>query len=550
MGRKGILTVSCILFVSFSCLAQIGEIPIGNLKDSVNNSANKISAVNIPSTNLSQQDSVSKGLKISDHTAAVNNNINKYQSNINKKDSSLQNLKNLPAKYFDQEDAKMDKYTTNVNTATVKVLQKLSRLENKVKPILEETNPAAADRLFGNGQMTFGTLLQKIQNGDSITMNYRTQYNAYNDSLTTKLKYIEQQKSSLNASLVQPAIDANKKADELDKADDNSAAVQQFIKDRKAQLIQGSFQYIGNCKYLNSMDQESWYYVQTIKNYKETLSDPNKSEQTAMGLLNKIPAFQKYMNQNSQLCSLFGLSAGGDGSDTDSTGQDSGIAGLQTRAAVQNLLQTKMPAGSAPNAGAQSITGSAQQAQQQLSQLKDNANSSGSGGNSDVPNFKPNTQKTKTFLKRIEYGANIQFERNNSLLPAVADIAFTVGYKLNDNNTIGVGVSYNIGLGSISDINITQQGLGLRSFIDCKLKKQIYATGGFEMNYSTQFQSIYQLKNTPSAWQQSGLIGLKKKMNIQTSFFKSTDVEILYDMLYRQHVPISQPFLFRAGYSF
>ena len=35
------------------------------------------------------------------------------------------------------------------------------------------------------------------------------------------------------------------------------------------------------------------------------LKDPKKIEQKALSILNKLPAFQKFMKQNSQLASLF-----------------------------------------------------------------------------------------------------------------------------------------------------------------------------------------------------------------------------------------------------
>jgi hypothetical protein len=49
-------------------------------------------------------------------------------------------------------------------------------------------------------------------------------------------------------------------------------------------------------------------------------------------------------------------------------------------------------------------------------------------------------------------------------------------------------------------------------------------------------------------WQQSGLIGISKKMNVKTKFFKGTKLQLLFDMLANQHVPVSQPVLFRVGY--
>ncbi len=183
-------------------------------------------------------------------------------------------------------------------------------------------------------------------------------------------------------------------------------------------------------------------------------------------------------------------------------------------------------------------------------QLKDKIlKAGGSSGDVDIPDFKPNMQKTKTFLQRIEYSSDFQFAKTNSLLPTTVDIGLGVGYKLNDKSLIGIGVSYKMGLGSIQHISITHQGVGLRSYIDWKLKKQFFVSGGFEMNYNAQFKNIAQL-NSYSDWQQSGLIGLSKKINVKTKWFKGTKLQLLYDMLCNQHTPVTQPILFRIGYNF
>jgi hypothetical protein len=305
-------------------------------------------------------------------------------------------------------------------------------------------------------------------------------------------------------------------------------------------LIDQSLQYIGNSKYLQKISKESYYYVATIKNYKEIFSDKKKAEQTALTILNKIPAFTKFIQQNSMLARLFGAPSGG--SSTAS------LAGLQTRASVNALIQNQIAAGG-PNAQ-QQITQNIQQAQGELSKLKDKIIKAG-GGSSDeeLPDFKPNQQKTKTFKQRLEFGSNIQFAKNNVFVPTTADIGVSLGYKPTDKSVIGLGASYKIGMGSIEHISITHQGIGLRSFVDWKLKKQFFISGGYEMNYNAAFKNIQQLQNY-SGWQHAGLVGLSKKINIKTKWFKETKLQLLYDMLARQHVPVSQPVIFRTGYNF
>ena len=157
-------------------------------------------------------------------------------------------------------------------------------------------------------------------------------------------------------------------------------------------------------------------------------------------------------------------------------------------------------------------------------------------------------QKTKTFFQRLEYGANFQTVKSNSLIPGGTDVGLSIGYKINDKSVVGIGASYRLGFGSIDKIKFSHEGIGLRSFMDWKIKKQFFVTGGFEMNYNASFKNIAALQEF-NAWQQSGLLGISKKMMMKSKLMKSTKVTLLYDFLYRQHVPVSQPVVFRVGYN-
>jgi hypothetical protein len=454
---------------------------------------------------------------------------------------AIQNLQKVPVKYLEAVESKINKYSNRITGKTEKTLAKLSKWENKIKNILDQVSPETSQKLFGSNATTFTTLLKKLQEGKAITEGYRTKYNEYRDKLTTSIKYLEDQKDKLNKNLIQPINTAKKKLTELEQDINNAEAVEAFIKERKQQLLNEAVKYIGKSKYLTKIDKEAYYYVETLRNYKELFSDKKKAEELAYKILNKIPAFKNFVQQNSMLASLFRMPGNG------STDMAS-LAGLQTRTSVQALIQDRIATGG-PNAR-EIFSQNLQRGQAELNQLKDKIiNAGGSSSDANIPNFKPNTQKSKTFLQRMEYGSNFQFAKQNSLVPTTADIALSVGYKLNDKSIIGIGASYKMGLGSIRRISISHQGIGIRSFIDWKLKKQFFVSGGFEMNYNAQFKNITQLQSA-GAWQQSGLIGITKKLNIKTKFFSATSIQLLYDMLYQQHNPVSQPILFRTGYSF
>ena len=121
---------------------------------------------------------------------------------------------------------------------------------------------------------------------------------------------------------------------------------------------------------------------------------------------------------------------------------------------------------------------------------------------------------------------------------------------MNDKNIIGIGASYKIGWGKdIKHIVITSQGMGLRSFLDIKVKKSFYASGGFEYNYQKPFNEAQQLYNLDD-WQQSGLLGITKIVSIKTKLFKKTKLQLLWDFLSYRQSPRAQPIKFRVGYNF
>src|SRR5260221_14794001 len=97
------------------------------------------------------------------------------------------------------------------------------------------------------------------------------------------------------------------------------------------------------------------------------------------------------------LAGLFRLPAGYE--------NNTALQGLQTKDQVQQLLQQQ--AGAGGQSGQAAISQQLQQAKSRLTNMQSNLSRYGPGGQEiDMPNFQPNQQKTKTFLKRLSYGAN------------------------------------------------------------------------------------------------------------------------------------------------
>lgn len=459
---------------------------------------------------------------------------------VQKADSLVNTPLGVSKKYMEQVSSKTEKYYKAITGKTERTLEKLARWENKIKGLLERASPATAQRLFGNNQLTFASLLQQYKQGRAAGDAYMAKYDQYRDELNGTLKYLDEKRNELDKKVLGPLQKARTSTSKLDSQVRNTEVVQQFIKERKKLLMQEAVKYIGQSKYLQKINKEAYYYAETLRNYKEIFSDPAKAEQAALQLLKKIPAFNDFLRKNSMLAQLFGS--------PDVSGGQS-LAGLQTRAQVNNLIQQQI-AGGGPNAQ-QQFQQNLQAAQSQLNEWKDKIfRAGGSSSDDELPGFRPNMQKTKTFWQRVEYGMNVQTQKATSYFPVTSDIGVSAGYKLSDKSVIGVGASYKLGWGRGWDhVNITNQGMGLRSYVDIKLKGSFWISGGYEQNYRAAFSDLDQLKDR-TAWQQSGLIGISKVISVKSKAFKRTSMKLLWDFLSYQQVPRTQAVVFRVGYSF
>ncbi|WP_441573514.1 hypothetical protein [Chitinophaga sp. RAB17] len=358
----------------------------------------------------------------------------------------------------------------------------------------------------------------------------------YLDSLSNSLAFLKQSKQLLSQSKgITGKLNGSLKA--VDNLKDKLAQAEQikaYIRERKQLLKEQLSQYTGFTNDLQKMNKEAYYYAQQLKDYKEVFKDKKKAEQKAMEVIKKLPAYSEFMQKHSQLASLFNIQG--------ATASAQSLEGLQTRSQVEQLIAGRL--GSGPNASA-AVSQQMAEARSKFDELKskfpdlDNA--------AEMPDFKPKEMKTKSFSQRLEFGSNIQFQRSNNFFPTTSDLAGQVAYKFHENGSVGIGLAYKLGLGSgLNNIRFTGQGIGIRSFIDWKLKKTFYLNGGYEQNYQQGYSGIPQ--GIGQQWTQSGLVGISKKYKINSKL--KGNVMVLFDFLYNQHVPRTDPIKIRTGYNF
>ena len=439
--------------------------------------------------------------------------------------------------YINTIDSKSAYLSEKVDKQTEKYLAKLEKQEQRLKNKLSKLDSNAAKKIFADAKGKYDNIQQKLHDKSGSLIKSTGRYLPWLDSAGTSLKFLEGKNPLVsqlngNAGKVNSAL---AKVKELENQFKQAESVKDFIRQRKEYLSQQLKNYnLGN--ELKKYNQTAYYYTQQINDYKAIMDDPEKAERKAMELLRRIPAFEKFMKENGALAGLFNVPED----------YAASMAGLQTRDQVQAAIQGRMGM-MGPNAQ-NDVQQNLSAVQGELSKLRNRFPSSGS--TEDMPDFKPKEQKTKTFLKRLEYGTNIQTVKSNFYYPSTTDLALSVGYKLGQKNIVGIGASYKMGWGKdIRHIELSAEGIGIRSFVDLRIKGSFFASGGFEYNYQQPFYSLQQIYSLHS-WQQSGLVGISKIVSLKTKFFKKTKLQVLWDMLSYQQTPQTQAIKFRVGYSF
>jgi hypothetical protein len=462
-------------------------------------------------------------------------------------DSSSPSIHSITSDYARAIDNKSTKITNKLDKQTEKYLATLERQEAALKTKLHKIDSLAAKRIFSDATSKYASLNAKIHGKSSSLLNKSEKYLPWLDSASTSLAFLKTNplgnQLSGQAAQLQRAIG---KIKDLENHFKQAASIKEFIKERKEYLAAQLKQYnLGN--ELKKYNVTAAYYAQQVNDYRDVLSDPSKAERKALALLNRLPAFQQFIQKNSMLADMFAM-PGGD----DPAALAQSMQGLQTRASVQSLIQNQV-AGGGVNA-ADVFQANLADAQNSLTSLKTKLQQMAQSGSSDIdmPDFRPNPNKTRSFLKRIELGTSIQTVKSNLVFPVTTDVSVSAGYRLNRQNVVGVRAAYKMGWGKdIRHMHITSEGMGIGSFVDIKLKGSFFVSGGFELNFQQAADSLRQLHGYDlKDWSKSGLLGISKIVSLKTKFFTKTKLQLLWDFLSYQQLPRTTPVKFRIGYSF
>jgi len=454
---------------------------------------------------------------------------------------SIDSVKIQSERYVNAVNQNVNKLDTRLSEESISFLNRFEKIERMISKKL-----AGKDSSYNLGLTTtciseYEELRSMFLTGSGKLEN-KARYFPMIDSLITSVKFLSEfTKVGTNTFLSENVL--LKSLDNIEELREKllyTEKIQSFIQNRE-KVLSEKLLSLGLIREFRKYQKEVAYYKMYVKNFHETLNNPERIIASSLHLLQQIPSFQKYFGRFSVLSSMFQLP----GNAIDATAAT--MSGLQTIDGTREIMQQKL---GRVNIGASQLTQSQIVGAQTFLQEIKNKLPVNSGQESEIiiPDYKINQERNKSLFERLEFGANFQNLRSNGILPNSTDFGFSLGYKINQSTIWGLGLSYRVGWGEgLNKIKISQQGIGFRTFLDAKLKGSIYISGGGELIYLNEFRRLDILKDY-SAWQKSALIGLSKRYTVNKKI--KGNIQILYDFLGQTQIPRHQALVFRFGYHF
>ncbi len=450
---------------------------------------------------------------------------------------STEQLATVSTKYLTDISDKSSKLNAKLDRQSRAALKDLEHIERSLSYKLWKIDSMKAKDLFGSPERGMKDLQTRITSVGSGS------YIPSLDSLSTSLSFLKnnpvflQKTKDMQSKLASAIANTDALKGKFKEADQLRA----YLRERQS-FLKNQLAGFPLTKHFKALSKTSYYYSEQLTEYKNLVKDHKKAERKGLAILAKTKAFKDFIRKNSQLASLFRMPG-----DLNDPATLPSLAGLQTRAQLGSMLQQQIGTG-----GMNAFQANVHDAQAELTGLKDKIVKAGGGSSDEImpEGFRPNSQKAKSFLNRLEFGTNIQSQKSNMIFPTSTDVGLSLGYRLNEKSVVGIGGSYKVGWGKdIHHVQISHQGIGIRSFVDWKLKCSFWLSGGFEINYLAGFKKFEELKNV-SAWQQSGLIGLSKVVSAKSKMLKKTKVQLLWDFLSYSQMPTASSLVIRIGYTF
>jgi hypothetical protein len=264
------------------------------------------------------------------------------QSTTQTTDSLTGKLAGFPSRVFGKIQSRSTSLNAQLSRQTERYLKRMARSEEKLRARLYKQDSVKAAALYPQDpKQQYAVILQKFrQDSTRAATSMGPEYLPHVDSLQGALGFLNKNPGVLNAN---PAMQAKMQTSlasvqQLQAKLQAADAIKQFIQSRKAQIQQALSSYThlpsGISNAFAGYKQQAFYYSDQIKTYRAELNDPQQMMQTALVLLNKLPAFGSFMQKNSFLAGIMGVPPG--------YGTAQGMVGLQTREQVMGMIQSKI----------------------------------------------------------------------------------------------------------------------------------------------------------------------------------------------------------------
>ncbi len=503
-------------------------------------------------------------------------------------DSAVFELNEKQCNSFTSRAAKKcDKLASKVRKTTDAAISKFQQAEDKLLHSICSIDERHAESLLRTSLYSYRRMEEQIQRKSNEPLK---SYFPELDTLNIATKYIEQfqtkkqnnKYSSEKGSKSQSSgCDCNGLArlrtsqenlkKELKRAETASA----YIKERTAYLDKIAGKYPQLQAMMPSLHKIDYYLGAQTREYFSLFADRSNPEKLLMSALKKAPGFGEFANAHGTLAGLNSsrASAGSGQSMEEAMAQITEAAKAQGKD-VQSVLnpsnlwkdgqQKIREEVGQEHAVISDITTSVENSVQVIETAADSLNRIADSkkdslyaddNQSKKKDWKPNPLKTKRFIDRLSYGANLQANPHTTFFPTSGVFAAQVSYQIATKMNMGFGASYLVGFQKPSAASegqripfVSSNGFNLRSYYDYNIYRRFFLQANCEQNYrklaltntSDIFESRELIKNT------SLLAGLKLK----TPSTKTTQktMEILYDFL---HERTGQPALVvRVGVEF
>ena len=455
----------------------------------------------------------------------------------------VDSVPSVSKKYIEKVDEAIGHIDSRLDRKYRKAIARFQRIENRLYKKMAQGDSVKATRLKSGSNTKYAQLSKTLEKAPSSFQQYIPTLDSFKTSL--EFLYLSRYGGKIPAEFNKAQLVTNK-VEGLKVKFQKAEVISRFLNERK-NYLKKEFHSGKFARALKKANKEAFYFHGSIQELRETLSDRKRILKKGLHEVGKSKLFRDFMSCNSQLAGLFMMP--GEQSEASAALRP----GLQTKALVNGLIQQQL-GGGVQSFSVQDFPEARQRLHESRTQLvKLGNNLSHESFQNATEGFKLNSQRVKNFWKRLETGVNVQSQRGSAFLPVSTDVGINVGYRLNDKRVVGVGASYRIGWGeNLRKISLSHQGLGLRTFIDWKLKRGFWISGGYEWNYRPALSSVDLITTSGfpvsiKPWQYSGLIGITKKLEAPKGF-KRARLQLYWDLLSYKQRPVTSPLVFRVGY--